>query len=69
MGSVYQTVAESSGLAVDPCREFRTADPVRKAGVVLDPRRRCGLATRHVYLGDHRPKSLGGGVQRCGKTC
>jgi hypothetical protein len=50
--------AEATRLAVRASSEFRAADAIRKAGVVLDPRARAGLPAGRVPLAHQRAKPL-----------
>jgi hypothetical protein len=50
--------AETTRLAVRASGEFRAADAIRKARIVLDPRARAGLPARRVPLAHQRPESL-----------
>jgi hypothetical protein len=48
--------AEATRLAVRASSEFRAADAIRKAGIVLDPRARAGLPAGRVPLAHQRAK-------------
>ena len=64
LGADEDLRAEPGGLRVDAGGKLGAADPVGKAGVVLDPGARPRLAARSERLDDQRPQPLRSGVER-----
>ena len=60
--------AEPHCLLARPCSEIVARDAARKAEVVLDARRRAGLAARRLALDQQRAQALRGAVHRRGEA-
>ena len=64
LGADEDLRTEPGGLCVDAGGKLGAADPVGKAGVVLDPGARPRLAARSQRLDDQRPQPLRSGIER-----
>ena len=55
-------------LGVGACHQRHAADPGREAEIVLDPRRRAGLAAERAAIEHDRREAFGGRIDRGGKA-